>query len=128
MVSFNLTSVICLHIVKWLNNSIWSIDGILTDTTTPDQSGAGSNDNEGILHIPQSSMTGAIPSSDLVSYNRTLVGGRILPLYRDAVNVFDSPSQLGLNTKGIILKKITFSYIVHFYQSQYFLNTPHKYM
>ena len=32
------------------------------DTTTPNQSGQGSNDNEGLLHIPQSSRTGASPS------------------------------------------------------------------
>ena len=34
---------------------------MLTGTITPDQSGSGSNDNEGILHIPQSSRTGASP-------------------------------------------------------------------
>ena len=31
-------------------------------------SGPGSNCNEGVLHIPQSSMTGASPSDNLVSF------------------------------------------------------------
>ena len=31
---------------------IWPIDGILTGTTTPSQSGPGSNSNDRILHIP----------------------------------------------------------------------------
>ena len=38
---------------KWLNSSIWPIDGSLTGTTTLGQSGPGSNGNEGVLHIPQ---------------------------------------------------------------------------
>ena len=44
---------------KWLNVSIRHIDGTLIGTTTPGQNGLGSNDNEGILHIPQSSKDGA---------------------------------------------------------------------
>ena len=33
------------------NNAIWPISG----ATNPDQSGPGSDGNEGVLHIPQSS-------------------------------------------------------------------------
>ena len=33
----------------------------LSSTTTPRQSGTGSNDNEGILHISQNIQTGASP-------------------------------------------------------------------
>ena len=40
---------------KCLNNSVWPIDGTLTRTTTPGQSGARGNGNKGVLHIPQSS-------------------------------------------------------------------------
>ena len=36
---------------NFLNISIWLIDKILTGTTTPGQSGLGSNGNEGVLHI-----------------------------------------------------------------------------
>ena len=37
-----------IHILKWwfLNSSMWTTDGTQTDTTTPSQSGPGSNDNE----------------------------------------------------------------------------------
>ena len=48
----NLTPVICSHTVKWLNCSIWPIDGTLIGTTTPSQSGLENNGNEGIFHIP----------------------------------------------------------------------------
>ncbi len=59
--------------------------------TTLGQSGPGRNDNEGLLHIPQSSsITGASPSDCLVLYP-----GGVLLLCRDAVGVFYSPSQLG---------------------------------
>ena len=58
----NLTSVICLHIVKWLNSSILSIHETLTGTTTPGQSGAGINGNERVFHFLQSSRTGTSPS------------------------------------------------------------------
>ena len=33
-----------------VNNSIWLIDGTLIGTTTPGQSGPGSNNNKEILH------------------------------------------------------------------------------
>ena len=48
--------------VTQLNSSIWPIVEILTGTTTLGQSGPGSNVNEGVIHIPQSSKTGALPS------------------------------------------------------------------
>ena len=49
--------------------SIWPIDSSPTDSTTPGQSGPGSNGNKGVLCIPQSSrITGASPSGCLVSY------------------------------------------------------------
>ena len=41
---------------------------ILTDTTTPGQSGPESNGNEGVLHIPQSSRDVVSTSVGLVSY------------------------------------------------------------
>ena len=51
------------------NSSIWTTDGTLSGATTRGQSGLGSNDNEGVLCIPQSSsITEASPSDCLVSY------------------------------------------------------------
>ena len=38
-----------------INSSIWSIDETLTGTTNLGESQPGSNDNERVLHIPQSS-------------------------------------------------------------------------
>ena len=50
------------------NSSIWPIDCTLSDVTTLGQSGPGSDDYEGVLHIPQNSrITEASPSDCLVS-------------------------------------------------------------
>ena len=54
------------------NSSIWPISG----DTTMGQSGPGSDGNEEVLYIPQSSsITGASPSDFLVSYPRHSFGG-----------------------------------------------------
>ena len=53
---------------KWDNSSILPTNGILTCTCTPIQSGPGSNSHEGVLHIPQNSMTELSQSGGLVSY------------------------------------------------------------
>ena len=50
--------IIITILSEWLNSSIWPQDGTLTGTTTSGQSGARSNSNEGVLHIPQSTRTG----------------------------------------------------------------------
>ena len=52
------------------NSSIWPKDRTLSSATTLGQSGSGSNSNsnEGVLHIPQSSKTGASPSDCFMSY------------------------------------------------------------
>ena len=51
------------------NSSIWPIDRTLSGATTPGQSGSGSNGNEGVYQIPQSSIiTGALPFNFLASY------------------------------------------------------------
>ena len=75
-----------------LNSSILPIDRTLSGATMPGQSGLGSDGNEGVLGIPQSSSITGISASDcLESY---LIGG-VLLLYREAVGVFYSPSWLG---------------------------------
>ena len=51
------------------NSSIWPIDRTLSGVTTSGQSGTGSDGNEGVLHIPQSSsITEVSPLVCLVSY------------------------------------------------------------
>ena len=85
---FNLTSVICQQIVKWLNSSIWLIYRTLPGTTTPGQSGPVSKGNEGVLHNFRSSKT-----DSLVSYlGHSLLDG-VLLLCKDAVGVSYRHSQ-----------------------------------
>ena len=83
------------------NSSIWPIDRILSDVTTPALSGPGSDDNGAVRCILQSSgITGASTSDYLMSYSEhslaTAAAGGILLLCRDAV-VFYSLSQLICN-------------------------------
>ena len=61
------------------------------------QSGPESNGNEEVLHIPQNSRMGASPSDGLMLYPGHMGGCEVLPLRRDAVGVFYSPSQTGLS-------------------------------
>ena len=80
--------MICLHTVKWPNSYIssnsllhtytvqqpncviWPIDRTLSGSTTPGQSGPGTDGDEGALCILQSSnITEASPSDCLVSYS-----------------------------------------------------------
>ena len=64
--------------------------GPLSGAITLGQSGPGSNSNEGVLRIPQSSSTaGTSPSDCLVLYPGHSLGG-VLPLCREAVGVFYS--------------------------------------
>ena len=64
------------------NSSIWSIERALSGATIPGQSGPGSDDNEGVLHIPQSSRTGALPSDCLVFYPGHMLEGCLTPLQK----------------------------------------------
>ena len=64
-------------------SSIWPIDRTLSGATTTGLSGPGSNSNEGILHILQSScITGDSPSDCLVSYAGHSLGEGLTPLQR----------------------------------------------
>ena len=57
-------------------SSIWPVDRTLSGATTPSQSGPGSDDNKGVLRIPQSSsITGTSQSDYLVSYPADLLAG-----------------------------------------------------
>ena len=63
-------SFVCTQMISSIVNdsSIVPINITLTGTTTSDQSGPESNGNEGVLYIPQSSRSGALPLDGLVSY------------------------------------------------------------
>ena len=65
------------------NGSIWPIHRTLSSSTTLGQSGLGSNGNEGVLHIPQSSIiSGASASDSLVSCPGHSFAGRVTPQQR----------------------------------------------
>ena len=85
--------------ISMLFNSIWPIDMALLGATTLGQSGPASDGDEEVLHIPQSAnITGTPPSDCLVLYPGYSLRGGVLPLCREAVGVFYSPSQLGNQT------------------------------
>ena len=73
------------------------MDKALSGATTPGQSGPGSDGNEGVLRIPQSSSIAGISPSDCLGHS--LGWGGVLPLCKEAVGVFYSPSRLG-NTQS----------------------------
>ena len=80
------------------NSSIWPVGRTLFGATTTGQSGPGSNGNEGVLNVPQSSKTRASPLYCLMSYQEYSLG-EVLPLCRNAVDVFFSPSRLDYSLK-----------------------------
>ena len=65
------------------------MDRALSGATILGQSGPGSDGNEEVFCIPQSSsIAGTSPSDCLVSYLGHLLGVGVLPLCRGAVSVF----------------------------------------
>ena len=68
-----------------LFSSIWLIDWGLSGATTLGQSDTGSDDNEGVFCIPQSSsITGTSQSDCSVSYLGHSLGGGLTPLQRSS--------------------------------------------
>ena len=89
-------------------------DRALSGATIPGQSGLGSNGNEGVLHIPQSSsITGTSPSDCLVSYLGHSLGAsypstKVQSVYSIApvVHVFVYTQ---LNVKAFLFQTIQFN-------------------
>ena len=61
----------------FLNRSFWSIDRILTHTTTLSQSGPGSNGNKGVPHTPQ------ISKNEVSISGHFFWGVEVLPFCRE---------------------------------------------
>ena len=102
-------------------------DPSISGATTPSQNGPGSNDNEEVLCIPQSSSI----SEASHYHNMTLFRGISL-LCRDAVRVFCSPSRmvsthlnlrLSNHTQSELIQKVTAFWIPRCYQLQLVLST-----
>ena len=74
MILFNINHLFAqlngLKYSKWKNSSIWHIDGTLTGTTILGHREHGSNGNEGVLYILQSSKTRTSPLDSLVLYSK----------------------------------------------------------
>ena len=79
------------------NSSIWPIDRTLSGASTLDQSGPGSDGNEGVLLLPQiSSITGASPSDCLASYQDTSLWSGVLTLLKRCSWCILQPQPTGL--------------------------------
>ena len=65
-------------------SSIWAVDRTLSWATIPGQSGPGSNNNEGVPCILQSSSIIGTSLSDLVSYLGHSLRGGFTPLQRSS--------------------------------------------
>ena len=79
------------------NSSIWPIARTLSGATTPGQSGAGSTDKKGVLHIPQFYSIIRASESDCFVISKTLMSGSGGggPFCKDAICVFYSSRWLG---------------------------------
>ena len=71
-IQFSLSTVSIQFSISMQFSCFWPIDRNPSSATTLDQSGPGSDDNDGKLYIPQSfSSAGTSPSDCLVSYQDT---------------------------------------------------------
>ena len=81
------------------NSSIQPIDRALSSATTLGQSGPGSNDDEGVLHIPQSSSI-TIRLFSIIS--RTLFGWKAYPSTEMQLVYSTSPADGASESEGRI--------------------------
>ena len=92
--------------------SIRPIDKTLSGATTPGQSGSGSDGNEGVLHVSQSSsITRNLPSDRLVLYPGHSLVASLTPLKRSSRCILQPPpppSRLGSRTDSITADSFDF--------------------
>ena len=106
-------SFVCTHLNGL--SYICLIDWTLTATTTLGQCRPEINGNEGLLHIPQSSRTVISPSDGLAIYIQNPHWGVVLPLCRDALSIYYTPSSVGWRD---ILNLQTLAYMLLLYGSE----------
>ena len=96
--SVSMSKTVQFHTIQFSKStqfsSIWPVDRTLSGATTLGQSGPGSDSNEEVLRISQSSIiTGTSPSDSLeLYYEHSLVG--VLFLCRGTIGVFYNASRL----------------------------------
>ena len=79
-------------------SSIWPIDRTVLNASTSSQNGPGSNGNDWVHQISQSSsITRTSPSDCLVSYQGYSLGWGVLPLGREGIVIFYISSRLAKN-------------------------------
>ena len=90
--------------LKWSNSTTWLLNRILSGATTSSQSRPENNGNERILHLPQISKAGALPSDGLMSYpgHSLWWWGGLTPLQRCSQCILQ-PQPTGLH---IIVRKL----------------------
>ena len=97
--------------------------GQLSGATTPGQSGPGSDGNEGVLHIPQSSSTaGTLPSDCLVSYPGHSLWSGLTPLQRSSQCILlpQPTGQYRVKCQTVLFQIIQFSISTHFRRQKQF--------
>ena len=94
--------------ISYIN--IWYINNTLSGAITLGQSWSGSNGNEGVLRIPQSSrISGTSPSDCLVSYQETCCGV-VLPLQKKQLMYFTVSINWAISwTSSIIILSVAIS-------------------
>ena len=89
------------------NSFVWPIDRTLSGATNPGQSGHGSNGNEEVLHIPQSSsITGVSPSDCFVSYLGHSLGVSYLSAEMQSVYSI-APADWAVEIHTVSISKVT---------------------
>ena len=97
------------------NSSIWPIAKTLWGATILGQSRPGSNGNEGVLHIPQISKAGAMPSDGLMSYpEHLLTGGESYPT-AEIQSVYSTASAASRICSRQHIAFLSSSYLVFFF-------------
>ena len=96
------------------NSSIWSIDKTLSSSTTPGHSGPGNDGNERCNpHSPKLHHYRRFTIRLLKVITRTFID-EVLPLCRDTVAVFISPSQLESETKVFVFVFVFFQILWYY--------------
>ena len=81
---------------KNLQTSTWPINRTLTGTTIPGQSEPGSNDNEELIHTPQSSRTRASPPDAVLCHTQIIPFFSLgLTLLQETQHILNSFNRIG---------------------------------
>ena len=86
-------------VFEFFQASICPIDGILTYTNTLGQCFPRINGNEGVVHTPQTFITGPSPSDSFQCYNQDISFCEVSLLCKEAFSILLAPPTFGLQKK-----------------------------